>query len=166
MRWLSKPSSTAVPLAGAVDGLERQDGRMPLRPHWWNHLPYLSAWLWVDVTQVGIRISPLTFLRTPWWSPSMEVVITWDEVLQVAIEGRGLEVESGLWRRSAVPADDRVIRAVVDELTTRDFTEHTRPTLYPGRRIFAARGVKPDFRLGRGGESPEFRRWVRRDRTS
>ena len=92
----------------------------------------------------------------------MTQIVRWDEMLQVEPQREGLEVEAEAWRSAYVPANDKVLAAAEGALRERGFTEHVRPAMYPGRRVLTAPGVQPDFRLGRGGETPKFRRWVRR----
>lgn len=159
LRWLGRPTSTASAVAGPAYGLRRQDGEFPFRkgPFTRSHL-----WFWVDVTEAGLLISPLTIARTPWWKPSMTQVIRWEEILQVELQREGLDIEAEAWVSAYIPTSKDVAARAEEALRQRGFTEHSRPTMYPGRRVLVASGVEPDFRLGRGGETPEFRQWVRR----
>jgi hypothetical protein len=157
--WVGRPSATASAVAGSTFGLRRRSGAVPLR-RWAPTRGFVL--FWVDVTEVGLRVSPFTIVRTPWWRPSMVEVVRWDEMLQVEPRSEALDVEAEAWESAYVPANRKVQAAAEEELKRRGFTEHVRPMMYPGRRILAAPGVEPDFRLGREGESPGFRKWVRR----
>ena len=92
----------------------------------------------------------------------MAQVVRWEEILQVELQTEGLDIEAEAWRSAYLPASESVAADTEAALKQRGFTEHARPAMYPGRRILVAPGVEPDFRLGRGGETPQFRRWVRR----
>lgn len=158
-RWLGRPTATAAVVPGAAFGFRRRDGEFPFRKG-----PFTRSflWFWVDVTDEGLVVSPFTVVRTPWWKASMTQIVRWDEMLQVEPQREGLDVEAEAWRSAYVPANEKVLAAAEGALRERGFTEHVRPATYPGRRVLTAPGVQPDFRLGRGGETPKFRRWVRR----
>lgn len=91
----------------------------------------------------------------------MVEIVPWDAIQQVEPRDHWLDIEADGWMRATVPADESVAEAFEEKAAQLGFEENVSPGSYPGRRIFTAPGVSPDFRLGRAGESPEFRRWVR-----